>query len=114
MARQVIKTATEPQEVKIGEDSVFICMCGLSKTQPFCDYSHDNTKGEKENIVYIYDEDFERTEVFELGDEDNEGCCGGGCCSNISSTSTTSKDKSKKDSDQDEGEVTVNEIDKKD
>jgi CDGSH-type Zn-finger protein len=73
MARIVVKTAKGPHVVKVGDKELHICMCGLSKNQPFCDGSHKKTLDEKEDGLYQYDEKGERM-------KDEEGCCGGGCC----------------------------------
>ncbi|MCX6731988.1 MAG: CDGSH iron-sulfur domain-containing protein [Candidatus Roizmanbacteria bacterium] len=78
MARLVIKTAKGPLELKPSEKSVNICMCGLSKNQPFCDGSHKATLDEKDDELYEYDKKGKRVECAE-GEEDGE-CCGGGCC----------------------------------
>lgn len=56
MARKIIKIAMEPFEIKTQKESVWICMCGLSKNQPFCDGSHKLCGGEEEGKVYEYDE----------------------------------------------------------
>ena len=55
MARLVRREATGPIEVKPQEKSVWICACGLSQTQPFCDGSHRKTKEEKAGEVTVYD-----------------------------------------------------------
>jgi CDGSH-type Zn-finger protein len=76
MARIVVKTAKAPFVLKPEDHPVRICMCGLSKNQPFCDDSHLATKDEKDNEIYEYDKNGKRVE---MGEEDG-GCCGGGCC----------------------------------
>jgi CDGSH-type Zn-finger protein len=48
MARLVKKQCKGPLEIKIGTKSKWICMCGLSSNQPFCDDSHKKTAYEKE------------------------------------------------------------------
>ncbi len=63
MARLVKKDATGPMEIKIGNESRWICMCGLSNTQPFCDGSHKKTTGEEPGKLYIYNKDGSRTEA---------------------------------------------------
>jgi len=63
MARLVKKEDKGPVEIKPSDKSVFVCTCGLSKNQPFCDGSHKMTADEKEGVNYIYDQDGQRTEV---------------------------------------------------
>lgn len=63
MARRVIKTAKGPYEMPPKEGSVRICMCGLSKDQPFCDKSCRAVKDEEEGKVYEYDAEGNRKEI---------------------------------------------------
>jgi len=63
MTRLVKKESTGPTEVKVGNESKWICMCGLSESQPFCDGSHKKTSGEEHGKLYFYNKDGSRTEV---------------------------------------------------
>ena len=57
--RYVCRTAVGPIEVKPQEKSVYVCACGLSKNQPYCDGSHKTAKGEQEGKKYYYSEEGE-------------------------------------------------------
>jgi CDGSH-type Zn-finger protein len=61
--RRVVRTANQPLEIKPQAKSVFICMCGLSKNQPYCDGSHKTVAGEEDGKVYEYDAEGHRREV---------------------------------------------------
>ncbi len=76
MPRIVTKTAHGPYELKEadGKKSHFICMCGLSHNQPFCDTSHTKTLDEKDDVTYCYDKDLTRQEM----DQQCAGDCA--CC----------------------------------
>ncbi len=56
MTRYVKKTANSPLIIEGKENKIAICMCGLSKNQPYCDGSHHKTADEVEKKIYIYEE----------------------------------------------------------
>jgi len=63
MVRYIRKDSTGPMEIKVGNESKWVCMCGLSVNQPFCDGSHKKTAGEESGKIYIYSKDGTRKEV---------------------------------------------------
>ena len=63
LVRKVLKTDNRPLEIKPQQESVWICMCGLSKNQPFCDGSHKITRDEENGKTYEYDAEGHRHEI---------------------------------------------------
>lgn len=43
MARLVKHDRSEPYKVEQGDQTIWICGCGLSKNKPFCDGSHKSS-----------------------------------------------------------------------
>lgn len=65
MPRLVQHNAQGPVKVEPNEDGspAWICQCGLSKNQPYCDGSHAVTTDEDPSKLYQYDRQQERQEL---------------------------------------------------
>jgi len=61
--RKIISSDQGPLEIKPQDKSVWICMCGLTRNQPYCDGSHKMTRDEAAGKTYLYDEDGHRQEI---------------------------------------------------
>ncbi len=55
MARIILHEANRPAVITVGDKSVYICQCGLSKNKPYCDGHHKLTAAEKDGVMYFYD-----------------------------------------------------------
>jgi len=62
MARLIVHEDQGPMEIQCGSENKWLCRCGLSKDQPWCDGSHASTRDEQPGKLYNY-ENGERREV---------------------------------------------------
>jgi len=56
MSRIAIRTRSEPYKLVLGGEERYLCQCGLSRNQPFCDGSHKLAQGEEGGRLYWYDD----------------------------------------------------------
>jgi len=54
MSRLVLHERNRPYMVKVGDQELHLCGCGLSANKPYCDGTHTKTVDEKAD-VFIYD-----------------------------------------------------------
>ena len=62
MSRIVLHERDRPYLVKVGDQELHLCACGLSSNKPYCDGTHKKTLDEKDG-VYLYDHEGKRTKV---------------------------------------------------
>lgn len=62
MARLIKHEDKGPMEVKVGAESKWLCRCGLSTTQPYCNGTHKITQDEEPGKLYVY-KDGKRVEI---------------------------------------------------
>lgn len=66
MTRLVRHDAVGPAVIDVDGKIIEVCQCGLSKTKPFCDGSHDRVRGEEAGKVYVYPEEGERIVLSDM------------------------------------------------
>jgi len=62
MSRLVLHERNRPYLVKVGDQELHLCGCGLSQNKPYCDGHHKLTLDEKED-VYFYDNEGKRVKL---------------------------------------------------
>ena len=66
MVRLIRHDATGPAIVDVNGKLIEICQCGLSRTKPFCDGSHERTRGEEPGRLYVYPLEGERIAIDDM------------------------------------------------
>ena len=62
MARIVVHERNRPYVVKVGDQELHLCGCGLSENKPYCDGHHTKTVNEGSKL-YLYDKKDNRIEL---------------------------------------------------
>ncbi len=62
MARIVLHERNRPYVVKVGDQELHLCGCGLSENKPYCDGTHMKTVDERSKL-YLYDKSGSRVEL---------------------------------------------------
>lgn len=65
MTRLIRHDAVGPAIIKVGEKTIAVCQCGLSKNKPFCDGSHKVVQDEEPGLTYLYGEDGKRIVIYD-------------------------------------------------
>ncbi len=63
VARLVKHKSQGPAKIEVGDETKYVCMCGLSDNKPMCDGSHAETQDEEEDELYVYDDQGKRVKV---------------------------------------------------
>lgn len=63
ISRVIVKEDQGPKEITKEDVGKWLCQCGLSKNQPYCDGSHKKTQEEEAGKTYKYSEDGTREEI---------------------------------------------------
>ncbi|MCL4420632.1 MAG: CDGSH iron-sulfur domain-containing protein [Candidatus Thermoplasmatota archaeon] len=62
MSRLVLHERNRPYIVKVGEQELHLCGCGLSENKPYCDGHHKLTLDEKDG-TFFYDSEGKRVKM---------------------------------------------------
>jgi CDGSH-type Zn-finger protein len=65
MARLIKRLRAEPFAVAVGGETKWICGCGLSRNQPFCDGTHKTARDEATGSLCWYDSAGQRHETID-------------------------------------------------
>ncbi len=65
MARLIQRQRNRPYVVTVSGETKYLCGCGLSANQPYCDGTHKITQTEDAGTLYWYDQGGQRHEAKE-------------------------------------------------